>query len=68
MTKIIYIKNQHGKEIPWKVENELKNMYEVFHDYWVTHIDSKKIHKIQNDNKEKLIYMDKIKIPEYQET
>lgn len=68
MTKIIYIKNQHGKEIPWKVENELKNMYEVFHDYWVTHIDPKKIHKIQNDNKEKLIYMDKIKIPEYQET
>lgn len=68
MTKIIYIKNQHGKEIPWKVENELKNMYEVFHDYWVTHIDPKKIHQIQNDNKEKLIYMDKIKIPEYQET
>lgn len=68
MTKIIYIQDQNGQEIPWKVENELENMYEVFHDYWVTHIDVSKIHKVNKNGKTRLVYSNKIKIPEEIET
>lgn len=64
MAKIIYIKNQHGKEIPWKVENELKNMYEVFYDFIVTHIDKTKVYLIKQNNKIKFIYDGAINLPE----
>lgn len=52
MVEIIYIENQDGVEAIWKVEKELDKMYEVFHDFLVTHIDKSLVYQtIENGKK-----------------
>ena len=60
----IYIENQDGIEVPWKVEQELDRMYEVFHEYIVTHIVKSLVYKTTINGKERFKYPTVLNIPE----
>lgn len=60
----IYIQNQDGVEAIWKVEKELDKMYEVFHDFLVTHIDKSLVYQTMENGKEIWKYPKALKIPE----
>lgn len=64
MIETIYIENQDGEEVQFKVEEELARMYEVFYKYGVTHIDKSLVYKAIENGKEIWKYPKALKIPE----
>lgn len=60
----IYIENQHGEELEFRVEKETPYLYEVFRDFGVTHIDKSLVYKVVENGKEKWKYPKRIHIPE----
>jgi hypothetical protein len=63
MIDVIWIQDGNGGELPWKVEKELPNMFEVFHGFLVTHIDKRLVLRDNKDGKDVWRYAKALSIP-----